>query len=104
MYAPVMLPHGAEILQMIAMVDDTDGGDGIGVQLKRVSFNTNQVIADAFSGDAYAGGDLSMADSLLTADTEIVNNALFSYFIEVYASGATRNLVQVLVMYRLGTP
>lgn len=104
MYAPVMLPDGAEILAMVANVHDSDDTDGIGVALRRVSFNTNEVIADTLSGDAYAGGDLSMADSIMTVGAEIVDNSLYGYMIEIYASGPTRNLVNVMVHYRLGAP
>ena len=103
LYAPINLPQGAEIVAMSAYVTDTDGADGIGVRLKGLSFNTDVLIADVFSGDAYSNGQLTTGTNDITEAHSVVANDLLSYYLEVYASGPNRSLIMVIVTFEIGS-
>lgn len=103
LYAPIFFPDGAKILAFNVDVIDTDGADGIGVRLHARGIFTDVVIAETFSGDAYAGGELTMSDSSIDPLYADVDNSVLSYYLEVYASGASRKLIQVRVPYEVGS-
>jgi len=103
LFAPIQLPHGAEILEFKADVYDEDNGAGIVVYLYQI--DPEGVFTEAASVSTtvpFATGFTTVSNTTIAAGTEIVDNENYAYF--VYVTGADGNpvMVDVKVRYRLG--
>ena len=98
LYAPVYLPHGAEILELKATVFDSNADD-VTVYLLRVNSTAAFVVSSG------GGGLQTLSTTTIGSGYEIVDNETHSYtIIVVGADAANLNVRSVSVRYRLGTP
>jgi ell wall binding domain 2 (CWB2) len=103
LYAPIQLPHGAEILELKADAHDTDNGQGIDVYLYQVShLGSLQNPALASSTEAFIGGYTTVSDTTITAGTELVDNENYTYLVVVAGADGNPRIYNVRVRYRLG--
>ena len=103
LYAPIQLPHGAEILELRADAQDTDNGEGIDVYLYRVShLGSLQNPALASTTAAFIGGYTTVSDTTITAGTELVDNENYTYLVAVAGADGNPRIYNVRVRYRLG--
>jgi len=110
MFAPVDLPHGAQILEIRADVFDDDTDLDLTISLGRGTGSddpADQLIVSMMSSGAAGAQALSATD--LEPGREIVDNENYSYWIEasgtfgaaVFSSKVVR---RVMIKYRLGAP
>jgi hypothetical protein len=101
LYAPIQLPHGAEILELQALAYDNHADD-LTVRLY-VATTVAAVIATVSSSGTPL--DVLLATTTIAPDYAIVDNQNFIYYVHV--TGATGNpspfIRGVMVRYRLGT-
>ena len=112
LYAPIQLPHGAEILELKADVWDANASFGIDVYLYRVNHQGGlQNPASASSTVGFDGGNTTVSDTTITAGTEIVDNENYAYLVAVAGADGkyveldniyTEFIYNVKVRYRLG--
>jgi hypothetical protein len=105
LFAPVELPHLAEILELKVVGLDNDAGGGgypagndLYVGLFRQSGDSTEEIVSFIS----SGTPGEFTQSTLLVTTEQVNNAAWSYFIFVFGADGDPVVRQVMVRYRLG--
>ena len=102
LYAPVFLPDGARIIGFTVTGSDSNNGDGVGIYLRRTTTSTNEIIADIFSGDAFADGSFALNDNSITLD--FVENDLYGYIVEINPSSSDRYVSNVYIHYEFGPP
>ena len=100
--AGIQLPHGAEILELQALVTDNDGADEITVSLRAAYIGTTGLVASVSSSGTPA--EDVILTTTIAPSFRIVDNESFTYYLEV--SGAWGNpspfIKGVMVRYRLG--
>ncbi|OFW64010.1 MAG: hypothetical protein A2135_03860 [Actinobacteria bacterium RBG_16_67_15] len=101
LYAPIQLPHGAEILELEAGIYDGDSNDVV-VHLYRVNNTANFTLAAAGATSSFAGGYATVSDTTIAAGTEIVDNENYAYLVIVTGVAPGNFVVNVMVHYRLG--
>jgi hypothetical protein len=113
LYAPIQLPHGAEILELRAVGFDNDGGDNFTIRLWRQGVNVANPWAAPTAAEVLGEVSSSGADNLnaaIVSTTVFVNgtvdNSAYAYIIESNASDALADgdptVGMVMVRYRVG--
>ena len=101
LYAPIQLPHGAEILELKAQVYDI-GGNDVAVHLYRANDTATLVEAATATTSSFTGGSTTVSDTTITAGTEIVDNEIYAYWVQVTGVASSNSIYNVKVRYRLG--
>jgi hypothetical protein len=106
LYAPIFLPHGAQVLELKAEVFDADASQGVTVSLWRVSDASypGQTLASKSTSALFSAGDEVLSDTTITAGTEIVDNSAYCYFVKIVDADGNPFVQSVMVRYRLGSP
>ena len=100
LYAPIQLPHGAEILELKALGYDGHATNNMGVSLYRVSSaGANEIALVSTSGTPFA---TTISTTTIAAGTEIVDNENYAYAIYLSGVDFDPNINTVMVRYRLG--
>jgi ell wall binding domain 2 (CWB2) len=101
LFAPIQLPHGADILEFRADVYDGDNGASIGVFLFRVdAAGISTTAASASSTVLFNGGYTTVSDTTITS---LVDNESYAYYVFVTgAASAALVIFNMKVRYRLG--
>ena len=105
LYAPIQLPHGAEILEVKASVYDADGSADVIVYLQQIiDSGGGGPFWEAHSGSVFSLGPTIVSDTTNSnPGTEIVDNETRAYFVHVTgANSGTTYVRSVMVRYRLG--
>ncbi|HSM01524.1 MAG TPA: cell wall-binding repeat-containing protein [Acidimicrobiia bacterium] len=110
LWAPVSLPHGAEILELKIIGRDTDAGlggyaagDDILAQLVRQSgAAAPETIANAESSGSPA--EFEDSGDPLNAVVAKVDNGSWTYFVSVNGADGDPLIRNVMIRYRIGTP
>ncbi|OFW63063.1 MAG: hypothetical protein A2135_08810 [Actinobacteria bacterium RBG_16_67_15] len=106
LYAPLQLPHGAEILQFKASVYDNSASSDVGLYLYRMDTSAVASAAAEVGTSSFSGGQVVLSDTTINMGTEIVDNEHYAYF--VLATGVMEPTIlevfvtSVMVRYRLG--
>jgi hypothetical protein len=103
LFAPVQLPHGAEILELRVHFWDIAAAADVRVDLWRFNptAQTFSVLASAGTSSE-AAGNLTKAD--LTISDSIVDNETYTYSLDMPESASDRMVRGVEIRYRLGIP
>jgi len=104
LFAPIQLPHGAEILEFRAGVSDSNDTVDITVTLHRVATTANWLMAASVGTAGFDGGDVTLSTMTITPGAEIVDNENYAYYVQVTdtAFGDGPFVITVMVRYRLG--
>ncbi len=109
LYAPVDLPHGAQILQFKAVLDDGDPNREIVVDLLRAGPTSQAVVLGSISSSGSVG-EGTYSGGVETNGWEFVDNENYSYVIRVAEAHGSwfgeGDLImrRVMIQYRLGSP
>lgn len=103
LWAPIQLPHGAEILELRVSGADADAGQDLTATLWRVS-NTDATLTVASVSSAGQPGNFTVSTTTITPDAGVVDNAIFGYAIQVQGADGNPFLRNGMVRYRLGNP
>ena len=100
LFAPIQLPHGAEILELRARGFDAHAINNMGVSLYRVdSPGANEIAMVSTSGTPF---DTTISTMTIAAGFEIVDNENYAYAIYLSGVDFDPNINTVMVRYRLG--
>jgi hypothetical protein len=99
--APLMLPHGAEILELQADLYDNDEGD-LTVSLVAQTWYDSVATVASVSSSGYYPYYHTLATTDVYDYAAIVNNGSNSYRISVTGADGNPFLIQVRIRYRLG--
>lgn len=105
LWAPIQLPHGAEILELKINLNDTDGGLGqdISVYLQRANnAGGGEEVASTSTASGFAGGLTTVSTTTIVADREIVDNENYGYLVKISGADGNPLIYNVMVRYRLG--
>lgn len=106
--APIQLPHGAEVLELKALVEDRDAVVDVEVFLQRVTFGTtNFVFGDVVASVTTSGspGFVLLSTTSIDPDMESIDNSTHLYNVTVTGThGTETRITGVMVRYRLGAP
>jgi hypothetical protein len=103
LYAPIQLPHGAEILEMKASVYDDNAVD-MAISLFRVDVTSSQVAVFNVGTTSFSGGYATLSDTTITPGfgLEIVDNEHYAYMIQTIGANGGPYMINVMVRYRVG--
>ncbi len=103
LYAPIQLPHGAEILELSAVANDDGESPAITVEVIRNSSLCSCTDQVAVVSTTPSGLPETVSTSTITPGTEIVDNGKYAYLVVVSNTSAASGWVaNVMVRYRLG--
>ena len=99
LYAPIQLPHGAEILELKAVGYDGDVTNNMGVSLYRNAATSVLIATVTTSGSP---GITTISTTTVATGLEIIDNENYTYMIRANGADADPLINSVMVRYRLG--
>lgn len=99
LYAPIQLPHGAEILELKALMSDFDITNNATVTLYQVAASADPIASVATSGSP---GFMTLSTTTIAAANAIVDNASYAYVLVASGVDVDPYLITAAVRYRLG--
>ena len=100
LWAPLDLPHGAEVLELRARIFDTNLNDNITVNLLRTNFTTSDELASVTS-EGQPAQETYIDESINFA---LVDNSEYAYHLILSGAFDNRALFSVSIRVRLGAP
>jgi hypothetical protein len=105
LFAPVLLPHGARVVELRVAGSDTAGGQELGVFLYRTDAGTQIVELAAVSSSGTPGNFTVSTESITPfPGAAVIDNANYGYMVWVDNADLDPFVRMVMVRYRLGSP